>query len=106
MALRAVVVASLGSGVILGLLLLNLHDVEGVAIVGWLISFPILLVGDYLYQMTRTRRVMRRAIAEALNGERPPFCFACGYNLQGCTGEKCPECGIIVAIDRVQAHRQ
>jgi hypothetical protein len=101
MVLRAVVIASIASGVILRSLHLSFPDVEGAAKVAWFVSFPIFLAGGYLYQISRVRRVTRRAIADALDGERPPFCFACGYDLRGSDAVRCPECGGAVAVNRV-----
>jgi hypothetical protein len=51
------------------------------------------MVGVYLLQMSHLRRLMRVEIAAAFKGERPPFCFHCGYDLRAGVEPRCPECG-------------
>jgi hypothetical protein len=50
-------------------------------------------VGLYLYRLTRIRADMRRTLADAFLGERPPFCLECGYDLRASNATHCPECG-------------
>jgi hypothetical protein len=47
----------------------------------------------YHRQLTTLRSFMRLEIAKAFEGQRPPFCFRCGYDLRGSTQAACPECG-------------
>jgi hypothetical protein len=47
----------------------------------------------YQYQLRRLRTAMRRAIQDGFAGQRPPFCFGCGYDLRGVRSDACPECG-------------
>jgi hypothetical protein len=47
----------------------------------------------YLAELNRLRTTMRAEIAKAFAGQRPPFCFACGYDLRACDAPRCPECG-------------
>ena len=50
----------------------------------------------YILQLSRLRTVMRKTIIAELHGRRPPFCFACGYDLRGNDAAVCPECGQVV----------
>jgi predicted Zn-ribbon and HTH transcriptional regulator len=50
-------------------------------------------VALYLYRLKRIRADMRRTLADAFLGERPPFCFNCGYDLRASDATRCPECG-------------
>jgi hypothetical protein len=47
----------------------------------------------YLGELNRLRTTMRAEIAKGFAGCRPPFCFACGYDLRTCGAPRCPECG-------------
>lgn len=49
--------------------------------------------GLYHRQLKTVRRIMRHEIALGFQGQRPPFCFACGYDLRGSTAVTCTECG-------------
>ena len=55
-------------------------------------------VGAYFAQLRRLRGVVRRSIAAHFRRRRPPFCFACGYDLHAFTGPRCPECGGGIAL--------
>jgi hypothetical protein len=50
-------------------------------------------VALYHYRLGRVRADMRRTLADAFHGERPPFCFECGYDLRASDATRCPECG-------------
>jgi len=47
----------------------------------------------YRQQLKVFRSFVRLEIAKAFEGQRPPFCFGCGYDLRGSTQSACPECG-------------
>jgi hypothetical protein len=47
----------------------------------------------YHYRLGRVRADMRRTLADAFHGERPPFCLECGYDLRASDTTRCPECG-------------
>ena len=57
---------------------------------------PIVAAFFYTRQLRRVRSDMRNVISQAFRGERPPFCFGCGYNLRDSDAERCPECGVTV----------
>ncbi len=47
----------------------------------------------YYSKLRQIRTVMRQEIAMHFRGQRPPFCFGCGYDVRECVGGLCPECG-------------
>jgi hypothetical protein len=51
----------------------------------------------YQIQLRRLRHQMRLTVAKAFAGQRPPFCFRCGYDLRSSVSSKCPECGADLA---------
>ena len=53
-------------------------------------------IGLYLYRLKRIRADMRRTLADAFLGERPPFCLECGYDLRASKESRCPECGVAI----------
>ena len=53
----------------------------------------IVSVGVYQILLRHVRRIMRGTIIEGFAGQRPPFCFRCGYDLRGIHDGSCPECG-------------
>jgi hypothetical protein len=59
----------------------------------------------YLWQIRRVRRAMRGEIARAFRGQKPPFCFACGYELRATTGGACPECGSAISTGNAPMSR-
>jgi hypothetical protein len=67
-----------------------------VAVIAGLVAMVATVVALYWLQMKRVRRLMRAEIAAMLKGERPPFCFGCGYDLRGSGEGRCPECGLDV----------
>jgi hypothetical protein len=86
-------------GIVLGYLLafIGLKEVSvlsgiAVAFIGW--------IAFYLYRLGRVRADMRNSLAEAFQGERPPFCMKCGYDLRESKAPRCPECGAFVRIPR------
>ena len=54
-------------------------------------------VALYHYRLGRIRADMRRTLADAFQGERPPFCMECGYDLRASDATRCPECGAALA---------
>ena len=62
------------------------------AVAGGLVAVAASL-GLYRRHLGRVRTEMRRTLADAFIGERPPFCFQCGYDLRASDAERCPECG-------------
>jgi hypothetical protein len=56
--------------------------------VGFVVTFYL-----YLEHLDEVRTVIRREIARAFAGRRPPFCFSCGYDFRNLAGDVCPECG-------------
>jgi hypothetical protein len=57
------------------------------AFVGHIVGFPILVIMLY-------RPVARRQLRRDLNMVEIPTCVHCGYDLRGCVGDCCPECGV------------
>jgi hypothetical protein len=53
-------------------------------------------VGLYLLYLRDVRENLRATIADAYAHERPPFCFACGYDLRASDATHCPECGKLI----------
>jgi hypothetical protein len=51
----------------------------------------------YLRQLGRVRAEMRGTLADAFIGQRPPFCFECGYDLRASNETRCPECGATIS---------
>lgn len=47
----------------------------------------------YQYSLIRIRGQLIMFLEEARRHERLPMCLRCGYNLQGISGSRCPECG-------------
>jgi hypothetical protein len=56
----------------------------------------------YLNELNQLRKAMRKAISEAFQTERPPFCFKCGYDLRQSSDTLCPECGVDWRVNRVE----
>ncbi|HZK80741.1 MAG TPA: hypothetical protein VFC46_06725 [Humisphaera sp.] len=50
-------------------------------------------VNSYLQELKNVRRVIRTEVLKAFEGQRPPFCFSCGYDIRALPGDICPECG-------------
>ncbi len=57
----------------------------------------------YIVNLSRLRGVIRLEIAKAFRGQKPPFCFSCGYDLRGTTGSACPECGSAISTGNARA---
>ncbi len=47
----------------------------------------------HLCLIALVRKSMRGHLVACFSGQRPPFCFHCGYDLREITEERCPECG-------------
>jgi len=60
-----------------------------IAMTGGLAAF----VAAYLMQVNRIRREMRLEIRRLVAQGPTPLCLACGYDLRGSPGPRCPECG-------------
>ena len=62
-----------------------------------LLLFGILVIAFavlwYALAIRSIRADVRRFIAQAYAGQKPPFCFKCGYDLRSAREECCPECG-------------
>ncbi len=52
-------------------------------------------VSWYFLIMAVCGRRMRRAVRELLRARGVHVCLACGYDLRGGTGVRCPECGTL-----------
>lgn len=65
-----------------------------------------LIFGAWFYhqQLSVLRSFVRLEIAKAFSGERPPFCFRCGYDLRGSKEAACPECGKAVETGTGKVH--
>ncbi|MHC4990328.1 MAG: hypothetical protein ACYTGC_05045 [Planctomycetota bacterium] len=66
---------------------------QEILVVAGLATIILVSLVSYLLQVRRIRGHIRREIIEQLAGERPPFCFGCGFDLRGTDAEQCPECG-------------
>jgi hypothetical protein len=88
---RAVLGALVLGGLVVGMILRRVGP--GVRWAAYAVVVCGVAVGLYFLQLRRVRRLMRREIAVAFRGERPPFCFGCGYDLRGSGAGRCPECG-------------
>lgn len=57
--------------------------------------FPAVAGGlwSYLAFLKRIRATIRREVAKAFIGQRPPFCYSCGYDFHELKSNTCPECG-------------
>lgn len=51
----------------------------------------------YQYHLIRIRGALITYLEQAGRQERLPMCLKCGYNLEGSTGSRCPECGYRIA---------
>ncbi len=51
-----------------------------------------------IYDGRRIKRILRQMLLR--RGIRPAVCFGCGYNLRASTSGTCPECGMIVEMER------
>jgi uncharacterized paraquat-inducible protein A len=47
----------------------------------------------YTLDVRRLRYEIRKQIRDELAGERPPAGLRCHFDLRGCEGDSCPECG-------------
>jgi hypothetical protein len=54
---------------------------------------PVIATACYRLQLREVRVIMRNEIAQSFRGQRPPFCFHCGYDLRASAETRCPECG-------------
>lgn len=91
------IVGSLSQGVLLGALGFGytyflVRSSQAAGIIGAAIAVGT-SIGVYLYRLKRIRADMRRTLADAFVGERPPFCLKCGYDLRASDATRCPECG-------------
>jgi hypothetical protein len=93
---RAVIAGAFVGGIVAGSLASMAQPPEVVA-VGSALALALSSIGLYALQLARLRVLVRKSIADALRGERPPFCFACGYDLRGSDAACCPECGQTIA---------
>ena len=70
---------------------LRLSGTELWLVLGFLtITFAVMW---YALAIRRIRADVRRFVAQAYAGQKPPFCFNCGYDLRSSRGDCCPECG-------------
>jgi uncharacterized membrane protein len=98
------IVGSLIQGLVLGGICLGYsyavtRSFNTSGIVGLVITV-VAAVALYHYRLGRVRADMRRTLADAFLGERPPFCFNCGYDLRASKETRCPECGTEVGPSR------
>ena len=91
--LRSVLLGIVAGGIVAGML-------ERVGVRSPLMVFMVLVgpgvVASYAWQLSEMRRQVREEIAHGFEGERPPFCFGCGYDLRESRGGYCPGCGRVV----------
>lgn len=52
----------------------------------------------YRALLWQIRAAIRLEVKVPYTGRRLPFCFACGYDLTGASGDRCPECGQPVQV--------
>lgn len=66
---------------------------------GLLLGQQVVAWGLFALMVAHKKRLLRDGMAAVLidHGIRPTICQQCGYNLQGCKGEHCPECGCALA---------
>jgi len=88
---RAVFGAGLLAGIAAGIVLQSFEpQVTAAALAAVAVTVA---VWFYVLQLRRLRIELRKEVAERFRGQRPPFCFECGYDLRGLTMPSCPECG-------------
>ena len=54
------------------------------------VVFPLALITWWRWMLAPT---WRRFVREAISSRGVRICVPCGYDLSGCTGDRCPECG-------------
>jgi hypothetical protein len=99
---RAVLGALLIAGVLGGALWSSV-DRQAAFILGSIVAV-VFGVWFYHQQLSVLRSFVRLEIAKAYSGERPPFCFKCGYDLRGSNEAACPECGKAVERGENEVH--
>jgi hypothetical protein len=65
------------------------------------ITVALVATAVHLLQLRRIREQIREHIRREYAGARSPICLSCGFDLRGCDGPVCPECGHLALLPRL-----
>ena len=69
---------------------------NGGFLLGWLVTAPLWSILVYQIYLIRIRGQLLLYLQTAASRQRLPMCLRCGYNLEGVTSGRCPECGTTI----------